>query len=270
MGVLEGQSCLVLGGAGGIGRAVVQRYLAEGASVAAVDRSIDRVNALSRDFPGPISAGRLIGICADVSTWESCEQVIERTVFEFGSLDVLVSCVGIYDQAITLEDIDPEHLEAAIDETFRVNVGSLLLSVKAALPHLRRSRGRIVLTASFASFQPSGGGVLYTAAKHAVVGVVRQLAYELAPDIRVNAVAPGVAATVMAGLSSLGQTPKNAVLPGTEGALPLGVVPELSDYSAVYALLGSAGQSAAMTGTVIPVDSGLLVRGIVSASSKSP
>ncbi len=265
MGVLKEQSCLVLGGAGGIGKAVVRRYLEEGARVVAADRSNDRVVALNEEFPEFIAEGRLIGVCSDVSTWTANQQLVGRVIDEFGALDVLVSCVGIYDQAVTLAEIDPAQLEAAIDESFRVNVGAALLAIKAELPHLRTSRGRIVLTASFASFQPGGGGVLYTAAKHAVVGVVQQLAYELAPDIRINAVAPGVAATVMVGLTSLGQTPKDAVLPGTEAVLPLGSIPELSDYGAVYALLGSAEGSAAMTGTVIPVDSGLLVRGIAPA-----
>jgi len=259
MGVLDGQTCLVLGGAGGIGRAVVSAYLAEGANVVAVDRSTDRVNEL-RDSTA--CSDRLIGIAADASSWAVSQDVVARAVHAFGGLDVLASCVGVFDQGVRLEDIPGEALASACDESFRVNVASMLLNVRAALPHLKASRGRIVLTASFASFEPSGGGVLYTAAKHAVVGVVRQLAYELAPDIRVNAVAPGVAATVMAGLVSLGQQPRNAVLDGTEAVLPLGRIPDAADYAAVYTLLASTAGSAAMTGTVVPVDSGLRVRGL--------
>ena len=106
--------------------------------------------------------------------------------------------------------------------------------------------------------------MLYTAAKHAVLGLVSQLAFELAPKIRVNGVAPGVAQTLISGLRALGQSPKNSLLPGTEKQLPLETMPDTDDYGAVYALLGSAKASAAMTGSMVVVDSGLLVRGLAA------
>jgi NAD(P)-dependent dehydrogenase (short-subunit alcohol dehydrogenase family) len=88
------------------------------------------------------------------------------------------------------------------------------------------------------------------------------LAYELAPHVRVNGVAPGVARTIMSGLTSLGQAPKLSLLPGSERALPLGNVPETDAYGAAYSMLGSATESSAMTGTTIVVDSGILIRGM--------
>jgi NAD(P)-dependent dehydrogenase (short-subunit alcohol dehydrogenase family) len=259
MGTLEGQSAIVVGAAGGIGRAVVRRYLAEGAQVLAVDRNADRLADLQREF-----AGDLVTYQGDAATWQTSADMVDRAVERFGALDVLVSCVGVWDQAVRLLDIPGERLADAVEEAFRVNVGSLLLNIRAAAPQLARRRGRVVVTGSFASYRSSGGGVLYTAAKHAVVGLVSQLAYELAPDIRVNGVAPGVAQTVMSGLSSLGQQPTDAVLPGTEKALPLQILPEVDDYAGVYALLGSASESAAITGSVIVADSGLLVHGLAS------
>jgi NAD(P)-dependent dehydrogenase (short-subunit alcohol dehydrogenase family) len=261
MGTLDGQSCVVLGGAGGIGAAVVRGYLAEGARVLAVDRAPERVEELASE----LGAGAdLITLAADTTSWAVNCQLVERAVEAFGRLDVLTSCVGIFDQGIPLSQVPGDRLAAAAEESFGVNVTSLLLGVRAALAQLVANRGRVVLTASFASFEPSGGGVLYTAAKHAVVGVVRQLAYELAPDVRVNAVAPGVAATMMAGLTSLDQQPRNAVLQGTENVLPLGRIPDPADYAATYTLLASPTGSAAMTGTVVPVDSGLLIRGLTT------
>ena len=79
----------------------------------------------------------------------------------------------------------------AFDELYRVNVASQLLSVKAALPPLRESRGSVVLTVSTSGFYPGRGGVLYVSSKFAVRGLVVALAHELAPDVRVNGVAPG-------------------------------------------------------------------------------
>jgi NAD(P)-dependent dehydrogenase (short-subunit alcohol dehydrogenase family) len=260
MGSLDGQAALVVGAGGGIGRAVVDRYLKEGASVLAIDRDAGRLEALAAEHGCEVHA-------ADVSDWSAAQEVVGAAVDRFGGLDVLVSCAGIYDQAVRLVDIPGERLADAFDECFRVNVASSLLLVRAAVRPLAERRGRVVLTGSFAGHRSSGGGVLYTGAKHAVVGIVSQLAYELAPKIRVNAVSPGVAATVMSGLRSLDQGARPVVLPGTEDALPLGVLPDAADYGAIYALLGSATDSAAITGSVMVVDSGLLVRGIASTNA---
>jgi NAD(P)-dependent dehydrogenase (short-subunit alcohol dehydrogenase family) len=262
-GMLEGQVALIYGAAGGIGQAVVQRYWLEGASIIAVDRSGARLEELGGTCE-PREQQRFLLVEADCGRWEECRRVTEIGLEAFGRLDVLVSCIGIYDHAIALAEIDEDRLEAAFEECFRVNVGSMLFAVKAALPTLAANRGRVVLTSSVASYMTSGGGVLYTAAKHAVTGVVAQLAYELAPHIRVNGVAPGVAKTVMAGLESLAQQPKLSLLPGSENALPLLQVPDNAEYGGIYALLGSATESSVMTGTVVIADSGLLARGTAS------
>jgi NAD(P)-dependent dehydrogenase (short-subunit alcohol dehydrogenase family) len=263
MGMLDNQVALIVGAAGGIGRAVVERYLREGASVLAVDRDADRVAALEQQLSYD---RRLRTLAADASSWDASEDIVRQTVDDFGRLDVLVSCVGIYDQGVRLVDIPGPSLGAAFDECFRVNVASLLLNIRAAIPELAARRGRVVVTGSFASYRTSGGGVLYTAAKHAVLGLVSQLAFELAPKIRVNGVAPGVAQTVMSGLGELGQSPQNSLLPGTEAVLPLEAMPAASDYGAIYALLGSATESAAITGSMMLCDSGLLIRGLASAN----
>jgi NAD(P)-dependent dehydrogenase (short-subunit alcohol dehydrogenase family) len=191
--------------------------------------------------------------------------MVDEALRRFGALDVLVSCVGIYDHGVRLVDIPGVKLAAAFDECFRGNVGSILLNIRAAIPHLAARQGRVVVTGSFASYRTSGGGVLYTSSKHAVVGLVAQLAFELAPKIRVNGVAPGVARTVMSGLEALGQIPQDAILPGTEKQLPLEAMPATDAYGAIYALLGSR-ESSAMTGSMVVADSGLLVRGLAAAN----
>ena len=261
MTILEDQVALIVGAAGGIGSGVVRRYLGEGAKVVAADRNPDRLETLQREYA---DADTFSTCAADAGTWAGSEQMVRSAIDSFGRLDVLVSCVGLYDFGAKLIDIEPARLQAAAQECFHVNVGSLLLNIRAALPELARRRGRIVVTASYSAFRPSGGGVLYVAAKHAVVGLVTQLGYELAPTIRINGVAPGVAKSVMSGLSALGQEPREALQPGVEDALPLGVLPSNDDYGGVYALLGSATDSAAMTGTVVVVDSGLLVHGLTA------
>ncbi|MGD9764165.1 MAG: SDR family oxidoreductase [Candidatus Binatia bacterium] len=258
MGILDGQVALIVGAGGGIGAAVARRYVREGARVVAVDRDPARLARLQDEL-----GEHGITVAADASSWEASQSMVARTVDAFSGLDVLVCATGIYDHAVRLVDIPGDRLGTAIDECFRINVGSMLLNARAAVPQLLARRGRIVLTASHASFLPAGGGVLYTAAKHAVAGIVRQLAYELAPKVRVNGVAPGVAPTVMSGLQALGQQPRPSLLPGTENVLPLGRVPTADEYGPIFALLGS-NDSGPMTGAIVRVDSGLAIRGIAA------
>ncbi len=125
----------------------------------------------------------------------------------------------------------------------------------------------MIITGSFAGANTGGGGILYTSSKHALHGVIRQLAYELAPTVRVNGVAPGVAATQMRGITSLGQTSGEAVIDGTREVLPLQEVPDFDAYAAMYTLLASD-EAAAMTGSIVTIDSGLGIRGIAKPGGR--
>src|SRR5208337_1786381 len=110
---------------------------------------------------------------------------------------------GIWDSSISLAALPDDRISAAFDELFCVNVKGYLLGAKAAYRELPQTNGCIIFTVSNAVFYPCGGGPLYTASKHAVVGLIRQLAYELAPKIRVNGVAPGAIPTDLRGPRSL-------------------------------------------------------------------
>lgn len=154
-----------------------------------------------------------------------------------------------------------ELLEAGFDELFGVNVKGYVLGAKAAIPALQASGGSIVLTLSNASFfSGGGGGPLYVASKHAGVGLVKQLAYELAPRVRVNAVAPGGMDTDLRGPDALGLS--NTAI---GQAFPIGEVmkqrsalhfePAPEDYVAAYVLLAAKSQSRTVTGSVFDVSS---------------
>jgi NAD(P)-dependent dehydrogenase (short-subunit alcohol dehydrogenase family) len=160
----------------------------------------------------------------------------------------------------SLPETSPEQLAAGFDELFAVNVKGYLLGAKAALPALKRANGSIILTLSNAAFYPVGGGPLYVASKHAGVGLVKQLAYELAPEVRVNAVAPGGMATDLRGPDSMGMAdaPIGEAFPIKEtvrqlSALHIDVQPE--DYVGAYVLLAARQESSTVTGTVIDVSS---------------
>lgn len=260
----ERRVALVTGAGAGIGRAVVERYVSDGILVGALDLAEDRL----ADLAAPLGEA-VLPITGDVSRWEDNERAVAETVAHFGRLDVLVANAGISDHAVGLADLSGEQLSAGFDELFAINVRSCVLGARAALEPLLQTRGCMILTASYASFFPAGGGILYTASKHAVLGLVRQLAYELAPDIRVNGVAPGVAPTTLGGVASLGQRPQDSVLPGSERMLPMAEIPEAAAYGGIYALLASPKDAGHITGSVVSADSGLSIRGIAQPSRRT-
>ncbi|MEU9288988.1 SDR family NAD(P)-dependent oxidoreductase [Streptomyces sp. NPDC048275] len=264
MGALDGQVVVFTGAGSGIGRAVVTRYVAEGARVVAVDVS-DTVEQLAKELGDAV-----VPVVTDVRSWEGNVRAAAAAREIWGRIDVFVGNAGITDGAQPLEEIPGERLTDAFSELFGVNVLAPMLGARAVLDDLVKSRGSIILTGSFASSNAAGGGVLYTASKHAVQGLVRQLAYELAPDVRVNGVAPGVAPTRLRGTTSLGQTAADSVLDGTREVLPLQEVPDVDAYSGIFTLLASPSQSAAMTGTMVTADSGLSIRGLARPGGRVP
>ncbi|MGV0625228.1 3-(cis-5,6-dihydroxycyclohexa-1,3-dien-1-yl)propanoate dehydrogenase [Mycolicibacter minnesotensis] len=185
-GWLDGKRALVVGAGSGIGRAVVDAFLGEGAQVAVLERDPAKCAALEEELPQvPVTQG-------DATTAEANERAVAAAVTAFGGLDTLVNCVGIFDFYKGISDISTAELAPAFDEMFQTNVLSHLQSVKAAVPALRAQQGSsITLTESASSYYAGRGGVLYVASKFAVRGLVTTLAHELAPDIRVNGVAPG-------------------------------------------------------------------------------
>lgn len=262
MRVLEGKVVILTGAGAGIGAAVARRYVQEGARVVGVDRSAG-IHALAQEL-GPA----LIPVVADVSTWEGNQAAVDAARREWGRIDVFVGNAGITDAAQALADIPGPSVSSAFTELFGVNVLAPMLGVRAALDDLIAAKGCVILTASFASFNVAGGGALYTASKHAVLGLIRQLAYELAPDVRVNGVAPGVAPTRLRGLGALGQAETDSVLDGTRYVLPLQKVPSVEEYTGIFTLLASAEQSGLMTGSVITADSGLSIRGLTKPGGR--
>lgn len=261
--MLEGQVALVTGGAAGIGRAIVEGFVAAGARVGVLDRSPVALEDLAQGL-----GARVLPIEGDVTSLEDNRRAVKEVVVAFGHLDVFVGNAGIGDQGISLLDIPEEKLSAAFDELYGVNVKGYLLGARAAHPEVAKANGSMIFTASFSSFAPGGGGALYVSAKHAVAGIVRQLAYEFAPEVRVNAVAPGIAPTALGGLTSLGQQPQTALLRGIESCLPLGFVPSPADHAGAYIFLASRESSAVVTGTLISTDSGLQVRGITRVAGR--
>lgn len=265
-GWLDGDVALITGGGSGIGRAVAERFLAEGASVALFGRHYDKLKAVAEES----GAGeRVLPVAGDVRSPESIQAAVQETVRHFGQLNVLVPNAGIWDYNRSVTMLSGANLSEAFDELFSINVKGYLLTVEAAWRELVRSRGSIVMTLSNASFHPAGGGPIYTASKFACRGLVTQLAYELAPKVRVNGVAVGGMNTDLRGPESIGLQGRSIAdsfarseVTGNNPLIPLhdaSVDPR--DFTGPYVLLASRQNSSNITGAIIPADGGIAVRG---------
>lgn len=240
----------------GIGRAVVDAFRAEGARVAVLELDAGKAAAVAAELPDvPVTVG-------DAVTRAANDEAVAAAVGAYGGLDVLVSCVGVFDYYRSIADLDADVLDTAFDEVFHTNVRSVLHSVKAALPDLTASgQGSVVLTESTSSYYPGRGGVLYVASKFAVRGLVTALAHDLAPEVRVNGVAPGgtlgtdLRGPPSLGLAgrSLGDTPGRAA--DLTARMPLRVALDGADMAWSYVYLASP-RSRGVTGTTVHPDGG--------------
>jgi 2,3-dihydroxy-2,3-dihydrophenylpropionate dehydrogenase len=257
-GSLVGKVALVTGAGSGIGKAVAKRFLEEGAKVAAFDYSEKNLAALADDL-----GKGAVTVRGDVRKLEDNEKAVAAAVKTFGRLDIFVGNAGIFDGFKSLSDLSGSEIAAAYQEVFDVNVKGYLLGAKVTLPELLKTQGNMVFTASIAGLRPNGGGPIYTASKHAVVGLIRQLASDLAPNIRVNGVGPGGTLTDLQAAPALGAVRAFPDRQSAEDRMkqnnPLAIALRPEDHTGVYVLLASD-QARTMTGVIIESDGGAGVR----------
>lgn len=257
MGVLDGKVALITGGAAGIGRAVAEAYVAAGARVGILDRDEAKLAQTTEELGADV-----VGTVGSVEILADNQRAVADVLDTFGRLDAFVGNVGVGAGNLSLAEIPLDRLELAIDEIYDINVKGYLLGARAALaPLLRSPAGCMIFSCSLASYRAVDDGVLYVSTKHANLGIVRQLAWEFAPRLRVNGVAIGVARTRMEGLRCLDQESIDAVLPGAEQAIPLSAIPEPADHAGAFVYLASPAASLT-TGECLWTDSGFGVRGI--------
>jgi NAD(P)-dependent dehydrogenase (short-subunit alcohol dehydrogenase family) len=186
VGKLKDKVALITGGDSGIGRAVAVAMAREGANVSIV--YLDENKDADETVAAVAQEGtRAIKIAGDIGDESFCRKAVERTVKEFGRLDVLVN-----NAAEQHESEAPEKLDTALMErTFRTNIFSMFYFMKAALPHMRKG-STIINTTSITAYQGHNTLLDYASTKGAIVAFTRSLAKALVErGIRVNAVAPG-------------------------------------------------------------------------------
>ena len=256
---LSGKRILATGGGSGIGRAAVEAFLDEGASVCVLE--LDEAKCRELEALGD----SVVTLCGDATDAGDNRRAVDLAIERFGGLDVLATFVGVFDNYTHLLDLPEDRFDEAFREMYDVNVKSVLLAVRAAGSHLREARGSIIITGSSSSFYPGRGGTLYVSSKFALRGLVVQLAHELAPEVRVNGVAPGgTLHTDLRGLRSLDLSEiRLTERAGREAALkertPLSVALEPADHTGAYVLLASE-RAPGVTGEILRSDGGLGVR----------
>ncbi|MDN7904699.1 3-(cis-5,6-dihydroxycyclohexa-1,3-dien-1-yl)propanoate dehydrogenase [Burkholderia diffusa] len=261
MSWLDGEVALITGGGSGLGLALVERFLAEGARVGVLERLADKVDALRARFGADVEV-----VHGDVRVYDDNRRAVDATVARFGKLDTFIGNAALWDHGASLLGLSPERLDSGFDELFAVNVKGYLLGAKAAAGALIASHGSMIFTLSNAAFYPGGGGPLYTASKHAAVGLIRELAYELAPHVRVNGVGPCGMASDLRGPDALGQSQQRIMDTRTPEAiasiLPLQFFPAPADFTGPFVLLASRANNRTLSGVMIHADAGLGIRGI--------
>lgn len=266
MKLLQDHVVLVTGGGSGLGLGVARHCLAEGAQLAVLDNAADKIRALREEFGDAVLA-----IQADVTRLDDLTACRAAVLERYGRLDALIGAQGIFDGNVPLLDTPLERLDALFDEIMHVNVKGYLLSARVFADLLAASGGAIVLTTSTAAYAADGGGVMYTASKGAIRSLVSQLAFELAPSVRVNGVAPaGIANSQLRGPRALGleghkqsDIPKDTFLKVFRSLSLLHELPTPEDHGPVYAFLASR-QNRIMTGQVVVADQGLLNRSVLT------
>ena len=188
----EKKVALITGGATGIGRSVALGLARMGINVAInYSRSEnDAVNTVAELKATGVDA---VAIKADVSIDADARHLVSSTVDHFGRLDYLVNSAGttVYVAMADLEGLQPEHWDRIMD----VNVKGMFWVCRAAAPHLKTSQGSIVNITSIAGMTGMGSSIAYAASKAAAICVTKSLARTLAPEVRVNSVAPGIVMT---------------------------------------------------------------------------
>jgi NAD(P)-dependent dehydrogenase (short-subunit alcohol dehydrogenase family) len=244
----EGRAALVTGGAKGIGRATVARFLDAGAAVAIVD--IDR-DASERACDELRPRGRVIAIPADVANAGEVTRAVDRCVKDLGRLDILVNNAAVH-FARAIDAYTPEE----IDLLLSVNLKGALHVIRASVAALRQSRGAIVSVSSMTGLVGQANGAIYVATKGAVISMTKALALELGADgIRVNCVCPaGVDTALMRNWAATMNDP-DEVLRG-QAAMHLMNRMATPDEIAGAVLFLASPDAAFITGTILPIDGG--------------
>lgn len=246
-GRLQGRKALITGGDSGIGRAVAIAYAREGADVVINYLPSEEEDASETLRIMKEAGGQAFGLAGDISSEDFCKELVDYTVEQLGSIDVLVNNAGKQVYVPDIADLSTEQLE----KTYATNIFAMFWLTKAALGHMPAG-GSIINTASIQAYQPSPGLLDYASTKAAIVAFTHGLGAQLAEKgVRVNAVAPGPIWTPLQ--PSHGQPQEKITSFGQN--TPMGRPGQPAECAPAYVFLASQ-ESSYITSEVIGVTGG--------------
>ena len=246
---LENKAVVVTGASSGMGKAIVELFVKEGAKVVAVARRKERLEALAESLAD--EPGEVVVYVGDVSKRETNEGMIDECVSRFGRLDVLVNNAGIMDNMAAVANFTDEKYESVM----AVNVyGPLAAMRKAVNVFLEQGDGGNIITVSSLGAQHQAAGVVYGASKAAVNAAVRETAFAYVKDgIRSNAIAPGGINTEIAAAMGMPDMDGFGRIQGVQGLMP-GTGEAIDIANA--ALFLASDDSSFINGQILGVDGG--------------
>lgn len=264
--MLQNHTILITGAGSGLGLGIAKYCKSQGAQIIATDIAEDKLYQIASNFDDQ----DLLLRCdvTKVSDLQQCKSAIQA---KYSQLDAVIGAQGIFDGNLAIQSMTATHLDQLFDELFHVNVKGYLLTAHIFADLLKDSKGAFVFTTSTAAYAADGGGAVYTATKGAIRSLIQQLAFEFAPEIRVNGVAPAaIGNSQLKGPKTLNldhqkqsDIPKDDFLNLFQSISLLQVLPDAEDYGAIYAFLASH-ENKVMTGQTIVADQGLLNRAILT------
>ncbi|CCK32464.1 short-chain dehydrogenase/reductase SDR [Streptomyces davaonensis JCM 4913] len=244
----DGRSVIVTGAGSGIGRATALAFAATGDRVVVADLNAEGAEAVVKQIEE--AGGTAVAVTGDLSEQSVVDEVAATAVERFGGVDVLVNNAGIMDRMSALADVSDAEWERVI----RVNLTAPFQLTRAVLPHmLAAGKGAIVNTASEAGLRGSAAGAAYTASKHGIVGLTKNLAVMYrGQGIRANAIAPGGTMTGIVVDAEQGAHGPTALGPHF---VNVGRLAQPEEQAAAIVFLASDAASN-INGVVLPVDDG--------------
>jgi NAD(P)-dependent dehydrogenase (short-subunit alcohol dehydrogenase family) len=249
---LDGRVAVVTGAAGFIGRATAKLLAARGARIVAVDRRQQDLEVAVQDLPASAEA---LPIPADVTSEDEVKSYVRASLDRFGKIDVFYNNAGIEGDVRKITDYPLESFRRVLD----VNVVGVFLGMKHVLPAmLARGKGSIINTASIAGLIGSPDVAVYSASKHAVIGLTRSAAIECSgTGVRINCVCPGLIESRMLSAIVEGRNPGNVPIPNEKLAerIPARRLGDPAEVASIVAFLASD-EASYVSGSAYTVDGG--------------
>ena len=241
--MLDKKVAIITGGTRGIGLATAKKFIQENATVVIFGSKKETVDKALNELKEAFPKKEILGFYPNLIDESELKEVFDKIKEKFGHIDIIVNNAGISSKT----KID-DYSEEEYDKISNLNIKSVFMTSKVAVPYLKQSKGVILNTSSMVSIYGQPSGVMYPASKYAVNGITKSLARELAPvGIRVNAVAPGIIETDM-----VKDLPKEVIEPLIK-SIPIGRIGKPEDIANAFLFLASD-MASYITGVILSVD----------------